>query len=134
MSTLTDHDLTALVEAAASGSYNSKAAHIGAPDWEHVDAASKNIIREHALPFIFHGTKALEELGYRRPRTVISIEELDALPAESIVRDANGFTWDKWWDEDGHEFSWWATTGDRVQYSPKRVILPATILHVGGES
>ena len=69
--------------------------------------------------------------GYRKPRQVTTVEELDALPVESIVRDATGFTWDKWWDDDGHEFSWWATTGDRTEYSPKRVNLPATVLYEG---
>lgn len=69
--------------------------------------------------------------GYSKPRTITTVEELDALPVESIVRDDLGFTYDKWWDEDGSEYNWWATTGDRREYSSKKIALPATVLHEG---
>jgi hypothetical protein len=62
-----DHDLTEMVQAAASGSVNSRANLHGRPAWDDLPAGDKNAVRELALPFIFHGTKALHELGYRKP-------------------------------------------------------------------
>lgn len=90
MSPLTDHDLTALVEAAASGAVNAQAAHHGGDTWDDMHPSIKNAIRENALPFIYHGTKALEELGYTKPRIIMTAADLDALKFESVVLDAYG--------------------------------------------
>ena len=90
---LADHDLSVLVDAAAAGAVNSRAAHHGGPSWDDLDAGDKNDVREAALPFIFHGTKALEVLGYTKPRTVASsreIEELYESDANVVLMDEDG--------------------------------------------
>jgi hypothetical protein len=85
--TLSDHDLTTLVDAAARGVAESAAAWHGVPPWDEMDAMTQNNVREAALPFIFHGTKALAELGYVKPRLVATVDELIALedPATVLV-------------------------------------------------
>lgn len=132
--TLNDHELTVLVEAAASGAYNSSAAHRGGPAWEELEAGTKNNVREAALPFIFHGSKALEELGFQRPRTVVTIEELDALPARSAILDQNGTPW----VGDGDKVEPWASVcedpyGGPIWKNIRDIDLPATVLHKGGQ-
>lgn len=92
---MNDHELTVLVEAAAAGAVNSRAALHGGPDWDAMDAADKNAVREHALPFIYHGTKALSELGYIKPRIIATVEELDALlrgDANVVLLDEDGIS------------------------------------------
>lgn len=117
---LNDHELTVLVEAAACGAVNSRAAHHGGSDWDHLDAADKNAVREHALPFVFHGTRALEDLGFTKPRTVVTVAELDALPDMSAVLD----------DMDGPltRFDSWWRAADGAQFHSMDVVLPATVL------
>jgi hypothetical protein len=122
---LSDHDLTELVECAASGAINSAAGHRGTPDWAALDAGAKNRVREAALPFIFHGTKALAGLGYRKPRTITTPEELDALPENTVIRDAEPATMQfmggKWWSV-GSSLAWDADTIDFpavVLYEPE---------------
>lgn len=61
-----DHTLTMMVDAAAEGVINSAAQWKGGPTWEELDSATKNQIREAALPFIFHGTKILPSLGFSK--------------------------------------------------------------------
>lgn len=63
---MNDHELTALVEAAASGACNSRVAIHGGALWEALDPATKNNYREAALPFVYHGMKALADLGYAK--------------------------------------------------------------------
>jgi hypothetical protein len=88
--TLSDHDLTTLVDAAARGVAASAAAWHGGTPWDEMDAMTQNNVREAALPFIFHGTKALADLGYRKPRMVTTAEELRALPEGAVVIDSSG--------------------------------------------
>jgi hypothetical protein len=85
---LNDHELTVLVDRAAAGVINSQAAHQGGLTWDDLSAGRKNEVREKALPFIFHGTKALAELGWQRPRTITTEEELASLPDGAIVVSA----------------------------------------------
>lgn len=133
--TLNDHELTTLVEAAASGAVNSQAAHHGGDTWDNLHPSMKNSIRETALPFIYHGTKALEELGYVKPRVVMTPAELDALPAKSAILDANGTPW----VGDGDTVEPWASVcedpfGGPIWKDSRDITLPATVLHVGGAS
>lgn len=67
---MNDYDLTVIVESAASGAVDSRAALLGSKTWSDYDAMSKNGVREVALPFLFHGSKALADLGYRKPRVL----------------------------------------------------------------
>lgn len=82
---LNDHELTVLVDRAAQGAINSRAAHHGGQLWEMFSPGKKNEVREKALPFIFHGTKALAELGWQRPRTITTEEELAPLPNGTVL-------------------------------------------------
>lgn len=76
-------------------------------------------------------TKAVERIiaaGYRKPRMVTTVEELDALPRWSVVRDRTGYI--------GHRFpGGWRTLVVNPHSSPwltdtlEDVALPATILH-----
>lgn len=74
---------------------------------------------------------AILAAGYRKPRTVTTSEELDALPVDSVVRDTKGFVYQKWADIDEPEIPWWAAAGDSRMYPANRIALPATVLHEG---
>ena len=61
--------------------------------------------------------------GYRKPRQVTTVEELDALPDKAIILD----------DMAGplvRDGIWWR--GASVALRISQVIRPATVLHVGG--
>lgn len=73
---LNDHELTVCVETAAKGVTDSRAKHAGGPTWDKLNAAQKNAVREQALPFIFHGTKALADLGFWKTPTITTAKEL----------------------------------------------------------
>ena len=90
MNRLPDYALEVLTNAAAEGTVNARASHAGTPAWDELTPGQKNGVRESALPFIFHGTKALATLGYRKPRTITTIEEVDSLPAGSVVSTVYG--------------------------------------------
>jgi hypothetical protein len=98
-----------------------------------MDAMTQNNAREAALPFIFHGTKALAELGYRKPRIISSHEELDTLPQDAVVRDAEGFVFDR--DRiitPPHPLRW-HPAGVAADVDSEVIELPATVLHEGDE-
>ena len=63
--------------------------------------------------------------GYRKPRTITTTDELDALPVGSIIRDPNGLALQLRLDG-----CWWVTNGDvglgLDDISPEA--LPATVL------
>lgn len=82
---LTDHELTVLVETAGQGATDSWAGHYGSRTWSDLDAGEKNTVRETALPWIYHGTKALPDLDWVRQRIIRSVEELRQLPALAVV-------------------------------------------------
>ena len=90
MKTPTDYDLTVLVDAAAEGSTNSRANLTGSNRWDELDGRQKNLIREAALPFIYHGMKALEGLDYKKPRTITTPAEIDALPKDTLFTSQYG--------------------------------------------
>lgn len=90
---LTDHELTVCCEAAAEGVVNSRAGHAGGPTWEQLTASQKNNVREQALPFIFHGTKALADLGFWKSPTITTAKELEDLynsDRNVVVMDDDG--------------------------------------------
>ena len=76
---LNDHELTVCVETAAKGVTDSRAKHAGGPTWDKLNAAQKNAVREQALPFIFHGTRALADLGFWKTPTIATSTELQDL-------------------------------------------------------
>lgn len=87
---LPDEDLTVLVERASEDYFTARYSSKLGKTWAELDGASKNVIREAALPHLFHGTKALHDLGYRKLRIVATAEDLDALPFGTVVRSDAG--------------------------------------------
>lgn len=69
---------------------------------------------------------AILAAGYRRPRQVTTVEELDALPAGTVIHDGDPLTCCKWGDG-----TWGTFAGD--SYPTSRITLPATVLHRGAE-
>jgi len=74
---------------------------------------------------------AILAAGWRKPRTVTSVEELDALPGESIVRDASGIVYEKDYIVNNPTVNWWIETGQSEHFTAKSISLPATVLHEG---
>lgn len=60
-------------------------------------------------------------------QVVATLEELEALPTESVVRDAVDWIWER-----GYDLGW-RTTGTSGSRRSTDIVLPATVLYVGGE-
>lgn len=80
---------------------------------------------EYALNIAKH----LREAGYRKPRTVTTVEELDALPVKSAVLSAMGNFYVKDFDLDNPSDTWWSAAGSGAEFLTERVSLPAIVLH-----
>lgn len=75
---------------------------------------------------------ALLTAGYRKPRTITTAEELDALPGESVIRDAGGMVFEKDFII-GDPSDWWWIEPDREgRQTNSAIALPATVLHTPG--
>jgi len=70
---------------------------------------------------------AILAAGYSKPRTISTVEELDALPVESIVRDVDGLPKEKQNATGGEVF--WAAPGHSKHYGTGSIWLPATVLY-----
>ena len=75
---------------------------------------------------------AILAAGYRKPRTITTAEELDALPAKSVILDRSGTPW----VSDGDPTQPWASVcedpyGGPIWEDSARIALPATVLHEG---
>jgi len=71
-------------------------------------------------------TGPLERAGYRKPRMVTTVEELDALPFGSVVLDRSGLSLHK------NEFTGWRASNGAKDISPEMLAqeaFPATVLH-----
>jgi len=66
---------------------------------------------------------AILAAGYRKPRTISTIEELDALPIGAVVLDSIGDPWAVAWDAGG--FRRYRNPNGAVNFAN----LPATVLH-----
>ena len=64
--------------------------------------------------------------GYRKPRQVTTIEELETLPRKSVILDVDGDVWER---AGGR---WRGTEGGRFASSLLVEFAPFTVLHVGG--
>ncbi|MFJ4026046.1 hypothetical protein ACIPWF_00680 [Paenarthrobacter sp. NPDC089989] len=73
----------------------------------------------------------LDRIAELTPRSVTTVEELDALPAGSVVMSEAGLTWAKDSYLDDPEFPFWVTPGESRQHNAHRVSLPAKVLHEG---
>jgi hypothetical protein len=71
----------------------------------------------------------LTEFGYRKPRTVTTAEELDALPGESTIRSACGVVYVKDYEIDDPYTQWWMTAGAVSEFQSTRIALPAAVLY-----
>lgn len=81
---------------------------------------------EHKLAFHLQTAGDLLRAGYRKPRTITTAEELDALPFESVVRDAAGHVLERWGD--ALDAIW--VTVQIAAYIPRGdIALPATVLY-----
>jgi hypothetical protein len=87
-----------------------------------------------------HIADAILAIGYRKPAVVTTAEELDALPVGSVVLTAHGKVARLAGCDDkacGDKFLIYANLGDNIAALNALVvaaILPATVLHVGGEA
>ena len=124
MTRLPDHALEVLTNAAAVGAVNARASHAGTPTWDELNPGQKNGIRESALPFIFHGTKALAGLGYRKPRTITTADEVRELRNGAVVTTIFGDAstiWDRVRNGRPGTYDFLVKSG------------PATVLHEGDQ-
>lgn len=73
---------------------------------------------------------AILAAGYRKPRQVTTIEELDALPVGSVILMLDrGYVYERTGDESTFPEDDWASP---LHYVMDEDFLPATVLHVGG--
>jgi len=70
---------------------------------------------------------AILAAGYRRPRTVTTVEELDALANESLILDATSKCREGLTSIEGR--NWWRAMGPSKVLESKDIALPATVLH-----
>jgi hypothetical protein len=71
----------------------------------------------------------LAELGYRKPRTITTAEELDALPQDAVVRDADRCVFDRDHIIDESHPLRWHPAGVAVDVGSEFIALPATVLY-----
>ena len=82
------------------------------------------IINEH-MEADYAMADAIIAAGWRPPaRTVTTVEELDALPKESVVRNAERTELCEKW----HDNKWWEM-GNEYSFNSDGVALPATVLY-----
>lgn len=75
---------------------------------------------------------AILAAGYRKPRTVTTVEELDALPDAVLVLTEQGGYWESIKRMDGR--NWWHEPGNTNVSPSEDLTLPATVLHEGAQS
>jgi hypothetical protein len=68
----------------------------------------------------------LHKDGYRKPRTVTTVEELDALPFETVIRDGDECVLERW---GALEESGWVTVMVSSFIPRDQIALPATVLY-----
>lgn len=66
--------------------------------------------------------------GYRKPRTITTVEELDALSDESVVRSDFGVIHEKRVEFDTSRVIW-VCPGDTDEHTAGKITLPAIVLH-----
>ena len=76
----------------------------------------------------------LHNLGYRKPRTITTTEELDALHESAILRSRGGDAFQR--GEDFHQRKGWFMNGTVDPLTTKQVAAfgPFTVLHEGSAS
>ncbi|WP_285240084.1 hypothetical protein [Pseudarthrobacter sp. MEB009] len=71
-----------------------------------------------------HATDAVLAAGYSKPRTISTVEELDALPEGSIILDGEPDALLK-----TSMGNWRSLMDPESSYGSKYIILPATVIH-----
>jgi hypothetical protein len=69
--------------------------------------------------------------GYRKPRTITTVEELDALVGGVVILSAAGVVYVKEYEMFDPGTWWWVTAGAVSEFQSNRIALPATVLHEG---
>lgn len=72
------------------------------------------------------GADAIIAAGYTKPRTITTVEELDALPNGSFIETEQGGYWQA--DKRGHGEIWWLEPGNPRSSLSEDLTLPATVL------
>lgn len=90
------------------------------------------VIADSAVPrdgaYVIVPAEAAAEVlaaGWHLPRIITSLNSLDALEVETIIRDADGFPKEK---QTGPEGEYWAAPGHRRAFDPHEIWLPVTVL------
>lgn len=81
------------------------------------------------MSLVQHQAQSALTAGYRHPQQINRAEELDALPFESVIRDAEGHVLERWGEP---EEKLWATVMVNAFIPCGDIALPVTVLHVGG--
>lgn len=76
--------------------------------------------------YCFNTADGLIAQGYRKPRMVTSLEDLEALPFEAVIRDAEGHVLERWGDA---EHVMWSTPGCKWFVPVTEIALPVTVLY-----
>lgn len=95
-------------------------------NWASIDATANT--PDYVLAAALRGSPYLD--GYRKPRTITTAEELDALPTKSAILDRNGTPW----VGDGDKVEPWASVcedpyGGPIWKNSVDIALPVTVLH-----
>ena len=85
---------------------------------------------EHCSESCWAEVDAILAAGYRKPRQVTTVEELDALPDGSIILDARGLCREGLRTMGSGNV--WRAMGPAQVLRSMEIALPATVLHVGG--
>lgn len=106
---------------------------------------------KRAMPYLLGGdmspvldrtADALLATGYRKPRQVTTVEELDAAVYAAfeeghhlVLSDCHARPWIIWSDEDGDEqVNSWPQEEDHDRLALGDITLPATVIHVGARA
>lgn len=85
-----------------------------------------NLAMNEEIGAIVAMKQMLTEFRYRKPRTISTAEELDALPFEAVIRDAEGHVLERWGEP---EESLWTTVMVNAFIPRDDIALPVTVLH-----
>jgi hypothetical protein len=69
---------------------------------------------------------AILAAGYHQPRPITTVEELDVLAHEAVVRDADGYVLEHWGKP---EERMWATPMNGAWIRTAEIALPSTVLY-----
>lgn len=81
-----------------------------------------------------HALDTVRAAGYRKPRTITTAEELDALPQYSVIIDKEGVVWE-YKREVSDKPAWWCSSLTGFWFSSNLAafgesgLLPATVIH-----